>query len=49
MDNDLPKVPENDRDFKKFMQLRVSHERQVKKSTLRRWLKMWPSQATYLA
>ena len=27
MDLDMPKVPENDRDFKKFMQLKVSHER----------------------
>lgn len=49
MDEDMPKVPENQRDFNKFMATKVSHERKVKGSTLRRWLKDWPSQCTYLA
>ena len=49
MDQDAPKVPETQRDFNKFMATKLSHERKVRSSTLRRWLKVWPSQCTYLA
>lgn len=49
MDEDMPKVPETQRDFNKFMATKISHERKVRGSVLRRWLKEWPSQCTYLA
>lgn len=49
MDMDLPVVPETQRDFQKFMNTKVSHERKVKGSSLRVWLKEWPSQCTYLS
>lgn len=49
MDQDVPKVPETIRDFNKFMATRASHERKVRGSYLRRWLKDWPSQCSYLA
>lgn len=49
MDEDQPKVPETQRDFNKFMATKLSHERKVRGSALRRWLKAWPSQCTYLA
>lgn len=46
---DLPQVPETQRDFNKFMATKASHERKVRGSYLRKWLKEWPSQCTYLA
>ena len=49
MDMDLPKVPETQRDFNKFMVTKMSHERKVRGSFLRNWLRDWPSQCTYLA
>ena len=49
MDEDMPKVPETQRDFNKFMATKASHERKVRGSVLRKWLKVWPSQCTYLA
>lgn len=49
MDEDMPEVPETLRDYNKFMATKSSHERKVKGSSLRRWLKAWPSQCTYLA
>ena len=49
MDEDQPKVPETQRDYNKFMATKVSHERKVKGSALRKWLKSRPSQCTYLA
>ena len=49
MDMDLPKVPETQRDFNKFMATKVSHERKVRGSFLRNWLRVWPCQCTYLA
>lgn len=49
MDIDLPVVPETQRDFQKFINTKVSHERKVKGSSLRVWLKEWPSQCTYLS
>lgn len=43
MDEDIPKVPETSRDFNKFMATKVSHERKVRGSYLRKWLRKWPS------
>ena len=49
MDNDLPTVPTEKRDFGKFMQTKISHERFVKGKALRHWVKKWPGQCIYLA
>ena len=49
MDQDVVKVPETHRDFYKFMATKQSHERKVRGSYLRKWLREWPSQCTYLA
>lgn len=49
MDQDLVKVPETHRDYSKFTATKASHERKVRGSFLRKWLKEWPSQCTYLA
>ena len=45
----MPKVPETHRDYNKFTATKLSHERKVRGSYLRKWLKEWPSQCTYLA
>lgn len=49
MDQDVAKVPETHRDYYKFMATKLSHERKVRGSCLRKWLKEWPSQCSYLA
>lgn len=49
MDKDVIKVPEMHRDFYKFMATKHSHQRKVRGSYLRKWLRAWPSQCTYLA
>lgn len=49
MDIDIPEVPETSRDFNKFMATKQSHERKVRGSCLRKWLRRWPSQCSYLS
>ena len=39
MDKDVIKVPETHRDFYKFMATKLSHERKVRGSYLRKWLR----------
>ena len=39
MDRDIPVVPVADRDYKKFLQTKQSHERRVRASVLRKWIR----------
>lgn len=42
MDLDAPRVPEEVKEFKKFMATKLSHERQVDPHTLAEWVCKYP-------
>jgi len=47
MDLDAPHVPEEVKEFKKFMATKISHERQVDPHTLAEWVCKYPGQSVY--
>jgi len=49
MDKDMPQIPEDHKELKKYKLSKKFQSRQVDPQTLKLWASKWPGQCTYLS